>query len=61
MSTERRYVVEHTVKMVVTELVTATSAREAIQLARAGHGDPVGSESTDAPSTNWNAHRNDPS
>lgn len=59
MSTERSYIVEHTVKMVVTELVTATSAREAIKLARAGHGEPVGSESTDAPSTNWNAHRNE--
>lgn len=56
MSSERDYYVEHTVRMVVTELVTATSATEAIRLARAGKGEPVGAEVTSAPATNWNAH-----
>lgn len=57
--TERAYIVEHTVRMVVTELVTATSAPEAIRLARAGRGEPVGAEVAGVASTNWNAHRDE--
>lgn len=57
MTGEREYIVEHTVRMVVTELVTASTAKEAVRLARAGRGEAVGAEVADVASTNWNAHR----
>lgn len=61
MSAERQYYVEHTVRMTITEVVSATNAREAIQLARIGHAEPVDSEVTNHAATNWNAHRADAS